>query len=58
MTLKRMDNVAVVVDDLAAAVAFFNELGLEREGEAQPNDPRLTASSGSTAFHGLPTRAR
>jgi catechol 2,3-dioxygenase-like lactoylglutathione lyase family enzyme len=26
--------VSVVVDDLAAAVAFFSELGLEREGEA------------------------
>ncbi|MCA1274568.1 hypothetical protein LCE32_31790, partial [Streptomyces sp. 7G] len=30
-----MDNVAVVVDDLAAATAFFIELGLELEGEAQ-----------------------
>ncbi|MEV4715526.1 VOC family protein [Micromonospora sp. NPDC049374] len=29
-----MDNVAVVVDDLAAARAFFAELGLELEGEA------------------------
>ncbi|WP_247672893.1 VOC family protein [Micromonospora sp. C51] len=29
-----MDNVAVVVDDLAAAKAFFAELGLELEGEA------------------------
>ena len=35
MTLKRMDNVGVVVDDLAAAVAFFKELGLELEGEAE-----------------------
>src|SRR6185369_3589364 len=35
MTLKRMDNVGVVVDDLAAAVAFFKELGLELEGEAR-----------------------
>jgi catechol 2,3-dioxygenase-like lactoylglutathione lyase family enzyme len=35
MTLKRMDNVGIVVDDLAAAVAFFKELGLELEGEAQ-----------------------
>ncbi|MEU7653086.1 VOC family protein [Micromonospora taraxaci] len=33
-TIQRMDNVAIVVDDLAAAVAFFVELGLEREGEA------------------------
>ncbi|MCP9951470.1 VOC family protein [Actinomadura madurae] len=29
-----MDNVAIVVDDLAAAKAFFAELGLELEGEA------------------------
>lgn len=35
MTNPRMDNVAIVVDDLAAAVAFFTELGLEKEGEAE-----------------------
>ena len=29
-----MDNVGIVVDDLAAAIAFFIELGLELEGEA------------------------
>jgi catechol 2,3-dioxygenase-like lactoylglutathione lyase family enzyme len=34
MTIQRMDNVAIVVDDLAAATAFFVELGLELEGEA------------------------
>jgi catechol 2,3-dioxygenase-like lactoylglutathione lyase family enzyme len=28
-----MDNVGIVVDDLAAATAFFVELGLELEGE-------------------------
>jgi catechol 2,3-dioxygenase-like lactoylglutathione lyase family enzyme len=33
MTVRRMDHVGVVVDDLAAAVAFFVELGLEVEGE-------------------------
>ena len=33
MTLRRMDNVGIVVDDLAAAIAFFVELGLELEGE-------------------------
>lgn len=32
--VQRMDNVAIVVDDLAAAKAFFGELGLELEGEA------------------------
>jgi catechol 2,3-dioxygenase-like lactoylglutathione lyase family enzyme len=35
MTIKRMDNVGIVVDDLQAAVAFFGELGLELEGEAE-----------------------
>jgi catechol 2,3-dioxygenase-like lactoylglutathione lyase family enzyme len=34
MTLLRMDNVLIVVDDLKAATAFFVELGLELEGEA------------------------
>lgn len=33
MTLKRMDNVLVVVDDQEAVKAFFFELGLELEGE-------------------------
>jgi catechol 2,3-dioxygenase-like lactoylglutathione lyase family enzyme len=34
MTVKRLDHVSVVVDDLAAAIAFFSELGLEQEGKA------------------------
>jgi len=34
MTIQRMDNVGIVGDDLAAATAFFVELGLELEGEA------------------------
>ncbi len=33
MTLQRMDNVLIVVDDLAAAKAFFVELGMQLEGE-------------------------
>ena len=35
MAIQRMDNVAVVVDDLDAAVAFFTELGMELEGKGQ-----------------------
>jgi catechol 2,3-dioxygenase-like lactoylglutathione lyase family enzyme len=35
MTLQRMDNVGIVVDDLDAAVAFFTELGMEVEGTAR-----------------------
>ncbi|MEV6521588.1 VOC family protein [Longispora sp. NPDC051575] len=34
MTIQRMDNVGIVVDDLDAAVAFFTELGMELEGRA------------------------
>ena len=34
MSVKRMDNVLIVVDDLEAATAFFVELGMELEGRA------------------------
>ena len=34
-----MDNVGIVVDDLAAAIAFFVDLGLELEGEATVEGP-------------------
>jgi catechol 2,3-dioxygenase-like lactoylglutathione lyase family enzyme len=34
MTLKRMDNVGIVVESLDAAIAFFSELGLRLEGRA------------------------
>src|SRR5918911_449165 len=34
MALKRMDNVGIVVDDLVATIEFFQELGLELEGQA------------------------
>jgi catechol 2,3-dioxygenase-like lactoylglutathione lyase family enzyme len=33
MTIQRMDHVGIVVDDLAAAIEFFVELGLKLEGE-------------------------
>lgn len=33
MTIERMDHVGIVVDDLAAAVEFFVEVGLELQGE-------------------------
>jgi len=32
MTVKRMDNVGIVVEDLDAAIEFFTELGLALEG--------------------------
>ena len=34
MTLKRMDNVGIVVENLDVAIAFFTELGLRLEGRA------------------------
>jgi catechol 2,3-dioxygenase-like lactoylglutathione lyase family enzyme len=39
MTLRRMDNVLIVVEDLEAATAFFAELGMELEGETQVEGP-------------------
>src|SRR6187401_819438 len=34
MSVKRMDNVGIVVEDIDAAIEFFIELGLELEGRA------------------------
>ncbi len=34
MAVKRMDNVGIVVENLAGAIDFFRELGLELEGQA------------------------
>ena len=39
MTIKRMDNVLIVVDDLEAVKAFFIELGLNLEGETTVEGP-------------------
>jgi catechol 2,3-dioxygenase-like lactoylglutathione lyase family enzyme len=39
MTIQRMDNVLIVVDDLEAAKAFFAELGMELDGEARNEGP-------------------
>lgn len=49
MTVLRMDNVGVVVDDLDGAVAFFGALGLEEEGRATvagPDVDRLVGLDG------------
>ena len=35
VTIQRMDNVGIVVEDLDGAIAFFTELGMELEGQAQ-----------------------
>jgi catechol 2,3-dioxygenase-like lactoylglutathione lyase family enzyme len=41
MTLKRMDNVLIVVDDLEGAKAFFIALGMELEGETTVEGPSV-----------------
>jgi catechol 2,3-dioxygenase-like lactoylglutathione lyase family enzyme len=39
MAIQRMDNVAIVVDDLDVAVAFFAELGMDLEGRSLIEGP-------------------
>ena len=46
MTLKRMDNVLIVVDDLEAAKAFFFALGMELEGETTVEGPAVDSLIG------------
>lgn len=48
MTLKRMDNVLINVEDLEAAKAFFVELGMELVGEAQVEGPWADSTVGLT----------
>jgi catechol 2,3-dioxygenase-like lactoylglutathione lyase family enzyme len=50
MTLLRMDNVLIVVENLEAARAFFVELGMELEGETQVEGPAVDATVG---LHGV-----
>src|SRR4051812_8301936 len=46
MTLQRMDNVLIVVDDLEAATAFFAELGMELDGETRVEGPWVDRTVG------------
>ena len=46
MTLLRMDNILIVVEDLEAARAFFEELGMELEGETQVEGPAVDSTVG------------
>ncbi|MGG1572555.1 VOC family protein [Fictibacillus sp. NRS-1165] len=39
MKIRRIDHVGIIVEDLAAAKAFFLELGLNVLGEAHTNNP-------------------
>jgi len=46
VTIKRLDHVSVVVDDLAAAIAFFTALGMTLEGEMPLEGPWLDRING------------
>ena len=46
MTLQRMDNVLIVVEDLEVAKAFFVELGMELEGETTVEGPAVDQTVG------------
>jgi catechol 2,3-dioxygenase-like lactoylglutathione lyase family enzyme len=46
MTVKTLDHVSVVVDDLEAAVAFFSALGMMLEGERPVEGPWVDRVNG------------
>jgi len=46
MTIKRLDHVSVVVDDLAGAIAFFTVLGMTIEGEMPVEGPWVDRVNG------------
>ena len=49
MTIKKLDHISVVVDDLPAAIAFFTALGMTTEGKAEIEGPwvdRINAIDG------------
>ena len=46
MTIKRMDHVSVVVEDLPAAIAFFTTLGIALEGEMPVEGPWVDRVNG------------
>ena len=46
MTVQRLEHIGVVVDDLAAAKAFFVALGLEVEGETSVEGPLVDRING------------
>ena len=51
MTIRRMDNVLIVVDDLEAATAFFAELGMELEGRASNEGDWVDRTVGLDGVH-------
>src|SRR3954449_4673787 len=46
MTIKRMDHVSVVVDDLPSAIAFFTTLGMTLDGKAAIEGPWVDRVNG------------
>lgn len=46
MSTLKLDHISVVVDDLAAAIVFFTELGLTTEGEAAIEGPWVDRVNG------------
>ncbi|HST06158.1 MAG TPA: VOC family protein [Chloroflexia bacterium] len=46
MTIKKLDHISVVVDELEAAVAFFTELGMTTAGEASVGGPWVDRVNG------------
>lgn len=51
MTIQRMDNILIVVQDLEAAKAFFTELGMELEGETTVEGPWADSVVGLKGIH-------
>ena len=51
MTIQRMDNVGIIVDDLDAAIAFFAELGMELEGRMPVQGPWVDLTIGIEDAH-------
>jgi len=52
MTIKRMDNMLIVVDDLEAVKAFFIDLGLEPVGQTTGS---RTSAGRRASWSGLPS---
>jgi catechol 2,3-dioxygenase-like lactoylglutathione lyase family enzyme len=46
VTIKRLDHISVVVEDLPAAVAFFTALGMSLEGKAPVEGPWVDRVNG------------
>jgi catechol 2,3-dioxygenase-like lactoylglutathione lyase family enzyme len=46
MTVKHIEHIGIVVDDIPAAIAFFSALGLEVEGETSVEGPLVDRING------------